>query len=493
MHTLGVLLLLLLPTLALVACSSGTVSTGRPDPEDSGLVDTDPADTDTSDTDTDTSDTDIDTSDTDTDTSGPDTATDTADTPVPFAHLPVLVLHVEDAIGDAEKTDGFLTVYEDHDGTLEDLAAAPVAYVSAIGIEIHGSSSTSYPKLGYKFECRDGAGEDDDCPLVGLPAGSDWVLHAPYSDKTFMRNALAYGLGRDAAEAAGRWEPRTQFVELVLNGDYRGVYVLVERISRESDRLDIQKTTLADGSVAGGFIVKVDQHRSAGFDTTLGTPIDWVSPKTASVTEAEAAYLLAWFDGLEAALSAETFADPVVGYPAWIDVDAWIDHWLLNELTHNIDAYRLSAFLWVDGPPGTGVLRAGPLWDFDRAFGNCNYCETWNAQGWIYDSLDRCGEAAQFPMWWERLREDPVFQARLLARWEELRADLLSNAGLHERIAAMKAELQDAQVRDGARWGTIGTYVDPNYYVGATWDDEITWLEAWTLDRAAWMDLHVGN
>ncbi len=420
---------------------------------------------------------------------------DTDDTgpvePVPFAHLPVLVLDVGRPIGDTDKVDGFLRVIEDHDGTLADLDAAPVAYVTAIGIEVHGSSSLSYPKLGYKFECRDAAGEDDDCALVGLPSGSDWVLHAPYSDKTFMRNALAYGLGRDAAEASGRWEPRSQLVEVILDGDYVGVYLLVERIAREADRLDILATTLDDGTVGGGFIVKVDQHRSVGFDTNLGTPIDWVSPKSGSVTDAEAAYLRAWFDGLEAALAADTFADPVLGYAAWIDVDAWVDHWLLNELTHNIDAYRLSAFLWTDGPPGTGLLRAGPLWDFDRAWGNCNYCESWMAQGWIYDSLDRCGYAFQYPMWWERLREDPAFEARLRTRWEELRVDILSDRAMRARIASLKADLAEAEGRDQARWGTIGVAIEPNYQVGATRDEEIAWLETWAIERAAWMDVHL--
>ncbi|MFN7147765.1 MAG: CotH kinase family protein, partial [Myxococcota bacterium] len=328
------------------------------------------------------------------DDTAPDDTADTEDTetwtPVTFEHLPVLRIAADGPIGDTEKTPGLLEVIEEHAGTHEDLDTAPRAYVVSIGIEIHGSSSTGYPKLGYKLECRNGAGEDDDCALVGLPEGSDWVLHAPYSDKTYMRNALAYGLGRDAADASGRWEPRAQHVELYLDGEYRGIYLLVERVSRETDRLDIPKTTLEDGTVAGGFIVKVDQHRSAGFDTAVGTPLDWVSPKTDKVTAEEAAYLLAWFDQMEAALAADTWADPVVGYPAWLDVDAWVDHWLLNELTHNIDAYRLSAYLWVDGPPGAAKLRAGPLWDFDRAWGNRNYCDTWNTYGWIVDDLTTC-------------------------------------------------------------------------------------------------------
>jgi hypothetical protein len=481
-----------LAPLALLAACASTVNVGdRGDsaPPDTDTVDTDTVDTDPVDTDT----VDTDTVDTDSGGTGDTDTGKTGDTATPggFAHLPVFIIDSKAAIGDTEKSPGFLRVVEDHDGTLTDLDAAPTAFLTAIGIEVHGSSSTSYPKLGYKFECVDAANEDQDCALVGLPEGSDWVLHAPYSDKTFMRNALAYSLGRDAAEASGRWEPRSQFVELILDGDYRGVYLLVERVARESDRLDIPRTTLDDGTVAGGFIVKADGHRSAGFDTAIGTQIDWVSPKAGAVTAAEAAYIANWFDTVEAAFTADTFADPEIGYAAWIDVDGWVDHWLLNELTHNIDAYRLSAYLWADGPPGTTPLHAGPLWDFDRAWGNCNYCDAWNTYGYIYDDLDRCGYAYQYPMWWERLREDPVYEARLRTRWDELRADLLSDTALHDRITEMKEELAEAAVRDDARWGTIGTYVDPNYYVGGSWDEEIDWLEEWALDRAAWLDAYL--
>ncbi len=472
----------MLPLLALVACSTGGLSVGDTAPADSA-DDTAP-DTDTGVVPDDTADT--------ADTAGSAETGDTAVVDPGFAHLPVFLLETAGSITDTTKVDGFLTVIEEHDGTLEGLDAAPVAYVTAIGIELHGSSSLYQPKLGYKFECRDAAGEDDDCPLVGLPEGSDWVLHAPYSDKTLMRNALAYGLGRDAA-ADARWEPRTQFVEVVLDGSYDGVYLLVERIAREVDRLDIPRTTLDDGSVAGGFIVKVDQHRSEGFDTTLGTPIDWVSPKRTTVTAEEAAYLRDWFDQAEAVLASDGFADPVTGYPAWLDVDAWVDHWLLNELTHNIDAYRLSAYLWTDGPPGVGTLRAGPLWDFDRAWGNCNYCDTWNTSGWIRDDLANCGVGDQFPMWWARLEEDPAFRQRLRTRWDELRVDVLSDAAIRERVAALEAELAEAEVRDHTRWPTIGQPVDPNWYVGTSWDDEVRWLEDWAIERAAWMDVHVGE
>lgn len=406
----------------------------------------------------------------------------------PWDHLPVLLINAGTAIGDGVKTDATLAVIVEHDGTLGDLDAAPRAFAGPIGIEIHGSSSSGYPKLGYRFECRDTDGEDANCALAGLPEGSDWVLNAPYSDKTYMRNALAYALGREVAARRGEWEPRTQFVEIYLDDRYQGIYVLTERVSREPERLAIPRTTRPDGIVAGGFIVKVDQHRSAGFDTARATPIDWADPHAGEVTADEAAYLASWFDRLEAALAGDAAA-----WPAWIDVDGWIDHWLLNELAHNIDAFRLSAYLWTDGPPGVARMHAGPLWDFDRAFGDVNYCEAWTTDGWIYDSLDRCGYAYQFPFWWERLRSDPAWLALERARWQELRAGPLADDAIAARIAAMRAETAEAEGRDHALWGNIGVWTDPNWYVGESWDAEIAWLQQWTVERMAWMDQHVGE
>jgi hypothetical protein len=426
----------------------------------------------------------------------PSVVADSGETAEPAApeHLPVLRIAATGPIVDGEKVDATLQIVEDYDGTPEGLAAAPLAFEGPIGIEIHGSSSTGYPKLGYRFECRDDDSTDGNCALVGLPEGSDWVLSAPYADKTYLRNALGYRLGRAAAADRGAWEPSTRFVELFLDGQYVGIYVLVERVSQERARLDFPDTTdPEDGSVDGGFLVKVDQHRSAGFDTARGTPIDWSEPKSGEVTEAEAAYLLDWFDRAETALLADGWDDPTTGYPAWLDVDGWVDHWLVNELANNIDAYRLSAYLWADGPPGQHLLHAGPLWDFDRAFGNVNYCYTWQTEGWVYDALDACGYAYQYPFWWERLREDPAFLDRLATRWAELRAGAFSDDALVAALAEMQAEVAEAERRDHARWPVVGVWVDPNWYVGATWQEDVDWLRDWTLARAAWMDAHVGE
>ncbi len=414
---------------------------------------------------------------------------DTGDAEAPdFSHLPVFVITTEAKVPLGRQVGGTLAVIEDHDGTLSDLAAAPRAFTGAIGIALEQSGSGPQDKKSYALACRDAAGGDTDCALAGLPAATDWVLYAPLADKTYMRNALAFDLARTIAMPAGRWEPRTAFVEVVRDGTYDGVYLLIERVTAEADRLDLSETVDAEtGAADGGFIVKVDGQRGPGFTTEAGTPVDYSWPDADGVPEASA-YVAGWFEGFEAALLGPNFADRAFGYAAWIDVDAWVDTFLLNELSGNVDAYRLSAYLWADGPPGVGKLRAGPIWDVDRGFGNADYCNGYSPVGWIADNLATCAHTAEIPVWWARLREDPAFEQRVRGRWSLLRDGALSDEALSQRVTTMQARTAEAEVRDHARWPVVGTRVYPNAYVGASWADEVAWFQKWTLDRAAWMD-----
>lgn len=405
------------------------------------------------------------------------------------AHLPVLLLDVGgQPIG--EEVEGTLTWVQPVGEDLEGVEALPPRLSVPVGVEVHGSSSTGYPKLGYRVELRDSQGEDAQHPLLGLPQHSDWVLRAPYADKSLVRDALAYALARSVSGEEGPWQPRTAFFELFLDGEYEGLYVLVERVRRDNDRVDIDRpaSSAADGDLSGGYIVRVDQHRNIGFDTAQGTPIDYHYPRDEDITAEQDAWLRAWFDRFEAALLAEGWDDPTTGYPTWIVVEEWVDHVLLNELAHNIDAYRLSTYHYKDRDDIDPRLHVAPVWDFDRAFGNVNYCGAWALQGWVIDSLTECGYAYQYPFWWERLIAEPGFEQALRCRWEALREELLHDDTLSTTLDALVAELAEAEPRDHTRWPVLGQHVDPNHYVGETYTDEVEWLRDWLLGRAAWMD-----
>lgn len=413
------------------------------------------------------------------------------------AYNPVAVLFIDayGAIGDGDKADGWLTVVREHDGTLEDIERAPVVYEGPIGIEIHGASSSADPKHNYRMELRDATGADYDYPLLGLGSDSDYVLHASYGDKSYLRNPFIYSLGRAIGDETGEWQPGVAFAEVYLNGRYWGLYAVIERQKRDAQRIDIPEPAAGVdlGDITGGYIFKVDYDRGLYFRTAAGTLLEYGDPRHDEISAAQDAYVKAWWDSFESMLNGASWSDADAGYPAWIDQESWLDYFLLNELAHNVDAYRLSTYVYKDVDAEGGRLHAGPIWDFDRAFGNVNYCECYNTGGWIFDDLAACGASYQYPLWWQKVWSDPAFQDALRCRWETLRAGPLSEAEITERMAALAEPLGDAVDRDQSVWGTIGVNVGFNYFVGETWEEELDWLREWTLTRADWLDRNLSG
>ena len=316
------------------------------------------------------------------------------------------------------------------------------------------------------------------------------MLHGPYTDKTLLRNALAYTVGAQVAADTGEYQPRIAFCELLLNSDYRGVYLVVERVKRSPVRVDIPTPapTADAGDLSGGYIVRVDQNRNDGWTSAQGTLIDWAYPRSDSITAEQDAYIQGWFDDFEAMLATEGWDDPATGYPSWIVTETFVDHFIVNELAKNIDAYRLSAYLYKQADVDGGRLHAGPLWDFDRAWGNVNYCDCQYSSGWIIDGLTDAGYGYQYPTWWISLLTDPAFQDQIRCRWEALRLERLSDEALLATMDELAAQVRAIQPRDDERWGTIGTQIEPNWYVGETWDEELDYLRSWLLERTAWLD-----
>ena len=127
-----------------------------------------------------------------------------------------------------------------------------------IGIEIRGSSSQMFPKKQFAIETQDNNGNNNNVSILGLPPENDWILYAPYSDKSLIRNYLAYKLARDM----GRYSSRTRFCELLVNGDYKGLYIIMEKIKRDDNRIDISKLETDETSgddLTGGYIIKIDK------------------------------------------------------------------------------------------------------------------------------------------------------------------------------------------------------------------------------------------
>ncbi len=380
------------------------------------------------------------------------------------------------------------------------------AHTGNIAIEIRGASSQMFPKKSYGFETRDESNEDLDVPLLDFPEEEDWILYAPYSDKSLMRNVLIYDLSR----AMDRYASRCEFVELSINQQYMGVYVFMEKLKRDGGRIDINKLKDDENTgedLTGGYILKIDKTAETGIHNDYNETNSFTSahapnhstsgqniyflyeyPDAEDITPEQKTYISSYMSDFEAALSSIDFADPELGYAAYIDASSFIDFFLLNELSNNVDGYRLSTFIHKDK---NEKLNMGPIWDFNLAFGNANYCNGGASSGWAYRFNERCPDDFwQIPFWWERLLEDPAYVAQLKARWESLRSGAFSEAAILDTIDNYKLLLERAEATEGnfATWDVLGNYVWPNNYIGSTYDEEINYLKDWVTSRLSWMD-----
>lgn len=415
------------------------------------------------------------------------------------SNLPIVVINTNmEVIPDEPKLTATMGIIYNGSGE-ENLITDPFNdYNGQIGIELRGSSSISFPKKAYSFETRDTSGNNNNVSLLGMPEENDWILYAPYSDKSLMRNVLIYKMGRDM----GHYAPRTRYCELIVNGTYQGIYVLMEKIKRDNNRVDIAKlepTDITGDDLSGGYIFKIDRgefgwHSNYEAPTVPGFNFFFVYnyPNYDNITEEQIDYIASYVDSFETALNGPDFADPDIGYAKYIDVGSFIDFMIASEISKNIDSYYLSTYLYKDKDSKGGKLTMGPLWDYNLAFGNCDYSGAWKTTGWQYDLFYEDG--TPIPFWWSRLLQDPAFKNDLKCRWQSLREDLFSNVTLFDYIDNVADTLEAAQQRNFYTWPIQGDYVWPNYFVGDTYEQDISYLKEWMVDRINWLDDNIpGN
>jgi len=371
-------------------------------------------------------------------------------------------------------------------------------YSGEVYIEIRGSSSQSFPKKSYSFETRDSLGMNNNVSLLNLPPENDWVLYAPYSDKTLMRNVLTYKLGREL----GHYAPRTRYCELVLNGDFIGTYVLMEKIKQDANRVDIAKllpTDITGDEVTGGYIIKIDKYTAggSGWVSPFAPPngsgqtisYQFHDPKDFELVPEQKAYIENYINEFEMVLNGSDYLDPILGYHQYLDINSFLDFLLINEISKNVDGYRLSTFLYKDKDSNDDKIHMGPLWDFNLGFGNANYYNGELVEGFAYNfNYVGSGDNNLIPFWWERFLSDTVFTNALKCRWEELRESAFHTDTIVTYIYNLAITLDDAQERNFVRWPILGTYVWPNYFLGSTYQEELNYLRLWIQSRMNWLD-----
>lgn len=390
------------------------------------------------------------------------------------SHLPLVIINTFGRrIGHEEKIPASIRFINGDGGTNSLLGTAGMD--GRVDINVRGNTSRRFPKNSFTLKLKNDQDQPLKVPLLGLPAESEWVLYAPYFDRTLIRDVLAY----DLSNQIGRYAPRTRFVEVFLAGargplaagDYLGVFVLEEKIKRGKDRVDVEKLGPEDAPADGGYIFKKDHvdPTETGFRTARGSQFLYVYPKAGEISDRQKSWLENYLSEFERVLHGSRFAAPTNGYAKYLDVDAFIDHHWLVEMSKNVDGFRFSTFLHLKKG---GKLTMGPIWDWDQSFGNANFYDGANPESWYWPYIS-AGEVN----WFARLNHDPDFQQRYIDRWAELRKGPFAPAKILARIDALIASLGDAQKRNTQRWPTHRRY-----------EDYIRRMKQWIRSRIAWID-----
>lgn len=415
------------------------------------------------------------------------------------SNLPLVIINdYNSQLSPGERTPGAITFIEADNGERVQLTGEKILQSRMI-INKRGSSSLNFPKNMYGFHLHDEEDENRNESLLGLPSEHNWILYAPYTDYTLMRNVVAYQLFEDQ----GWYSPRTKFVEVyrhtgngpVTRQHYHGVYVLVERIKWDNNRVNITKIEPHENSepeISGGYIIKKDRlnEGESGFRTRRGTRLAHVRPNEGDISSEQQSWIRNYMSDFEDTLYGPNFNDPVNGYGKYIDVDSFIDHFLHTELLKEIDGYRLSTFMYKDR---NGKLIMGPVWDYNLSIGIADYLEGWIPQGWYYvQASNDCFVGCGVRDWYLRLMEDDRYVARMQQRWWDLRQTVFSRGHLFGLIDDNTERLAESQRRDFERWPRLGSYTWPNWFVGNSWMEEVNWMRDWLDKRVTWMDSQMG-
>ena len=362
-------------------------------------------------------------------------------------------------------------------------------YNGRITIEKRGNSSQEQEKPPYRFETIDDNGENNNVKLLGLPEENDWILYAPWSDKSLIRNVLIYSLSNDM----GRYAPRSEFVELYLNNEYRGVYVLMEKIKRDKNRVAISSldpnSNFGD-NLTGGYILKFDWaetgDNNGGFFSLIdGMRYNYHYPKPDEISSEQESYIQSYINSYENIMNSNKY-NSEQGYSKFIDIGSFVDFIILQEISRNVDAYGLSTYIYKDKESINNMLTAGPIWDFNHGFGNCDYYKAWETDGWnisyTYEDMD------QRAFWWLKLWNDDNFKEMVKDRYKVLRKSILSTTNINTKVDQYVSELGNSVNKNFTKWPILGEYIWPNKEVFDTYQEEIIYLKSWINNRLTWMD-----
>ena len=374
-----------------------------------------------------------------------------------FTGLPIINLITDGSVQIDSKED-----YVEGDVSLD--GRRDFESLTDLSMKIRGRGNSTWfihPKKPFQMKLSDKSA------FLGMPEDKKWLFLAEYSDKTMLRNTIAFELGYMSNLD---WTPAGEFAEVYLNGEYNGTYNITQKVEESDNRVALGDT---------GYLLELDQldridPDDVYFESTV-TERFIINIKEPSLDygSEEFRYIENLIAEFEEALFGANFQDENIGYKNHINLESFIDWYLISEITKNVDSRWFSS-IYLNVMPGEKI-KMGPLWDFDLAFGNTDYADTQYYQGWWI----------RFNPWYERLFEDPAFTQMVKDRFIYFK----NNEDLIIQKIDMYAEkLKWAQAENDQKWQTIGKYVWPNPVIYDTYQEEVDHLKNWYLARMQWLE-----
>lgn len=430
-------------------------------------------------------------------------------------NLPIVWIDVDGAtIYRHERIGGRMKIIYNGKGKMNygDTVAHPgqhVDYEGYIALKYRGNTTYSQsPKKPYNIRTLSRPYEQgykkEKVSLLGMGKDNNWALLAPYSDRSMIRDLLAFEVARPWME----YTPQGKFCELYLDGMYYGVYILTELVTQGSHRLNLPDPGEDGDELTGGYIMEVGDNdedptvyeskyhpvRGDGGVTYYDCRIVFkhAFPDPEDLTDGQREYIHGAIDRMEDAFASSYFRDPDSGYCKYIDVQSFMDYQLVNEFGHNVDAYRLGAKFYKRRDSEDPRFKMA-VWDMNLAFGNCRHNQGSVTGSWVSrcnSILYKNGDPWMVPFWWYKLISDNKYVHSRYDRWAEWRNSNLRYDRLMATIDSLTNEVTccGAEERNSQAWPRWGVWVWPNKYVSTSYEDEIDYLKDWIDKRIAWMD-----
>lgn len=344
------------------------------------------------------------------------------------------------------------------------------------GVRGRGNASwDQFPKKPYRLKFK-----SKQSPLGAPASAKKWTLISNYSDKSLMRNILAFEASRRIGQA---YTPYCHPVDVIVNGEYRGCYQLCDQVEAAEGRVPAKD----------GYLIEIDAYawkEVSAFWSWRGTPVTIKHPDEDDITDSQRQHIESFFNQMETAALGEDFTDPEKGYRKYLDLESFLRNLLVGDFCGNTDLLW-SVYMYKDAKDGK--LYTGPTWDHDLSFDNDYRSYPVNANNdFIFLFVPSPASDAVRDITRRIVKEDPEAKNLLAQYWNQAleEGDLKT---LPEYLDQTYVLLQESQELNFKRWDILDSQVHMNFQALGTYEAEVNFLKNCLKERLVKFDEYVKN